>query len=303
MKYHSILSFCGLALAVSPMSAAIIATDQFLTDGSNYTVDTTIVGQSPDGPVPWQTTDAWTGTASDPARDAQVTTGSLGYGSLVTGGGKLDTFRNTDFNGAQDYTRNDSNPITSSTWTEVYFSVLVNVDGATIDNSDFFSFSWDHRVSGARQFGFSLDGSTGNEILANQGNLVNVGNRNGVATGLTLGAGDNLLLFRVTEKTSGGQDEFELWLNPNLASVGAADYSTTISNGLVVNNANYGFENIGIDALLPTDGTGVNSVLIDEFRLGTELVDVLPVPEPSSALLLLLGAVALLARRRVRALA
>jgi|GEM_PF-1318034 len=267
---------------ISTVSATSIANDSFLIDGSNYTADATINGVSPDTTAPFATTDAWATDAVSGDVNFTARNGSLGYSttgeSLNTSGGNLDVFRTTGASGNKNGGRAAASPITSSPWTEVYFSVVVNVDNATLTGAESFTFNWDHDLSGARRFGFALQGS--NDIITFQGES---GGLADVDSGLSLAAGNNLLVFRVTDKTSGGLDEFELWLNPtDLSAEGAADYSVTIGSGLVVGNAGFGFDRLNISQNF--DGAG-DSVLIDEFRMGTTWADAVPftaIPEPGT---------------------
>jgi len=204
---------------------------------------------------------------------------SLSYGSLVTSGGSGRAFRSSgNVGNSKSASLDSTTDFTNYGGDELWWSLVVNVDGFNPGGGESFVFTWDHQVSGGdRRFGFELDDST--EIIA----IHNSGPSN---TGVNFGAGNNLLVFRMTDSTVGANgDEIEMWLNPALGGApGTADFTTSGNfYGLVSGNNSYGFDGVS----LSYDFSNDDAILIDEFRMGETFSDVAPIPEPASLLLLL----------------
>lgn len=106
------------------------------------------------------------------------------------------------------------------------------------------------------------------------------------------------MVFNLNRDSSSSYD-IEGWIYSGGTIPGSAP---TAETGFSVLNtaagSGSGILGLGIRQLYNADNATPNPFLVDEFRLGTEFADVLPIPEPSAALFGSLGVIALLRRRR-----
>jgi len=110
----------------------------------------------------------------------------------------------------------------------------------------------------------------------------------------TLNGGDtHLLLFKLTiDRTAGADDTVDLWADPTATSEGALGTPTASVTANLLDGSG--------DQLSQFDFTGSNDYLLDEFAIGETFADVV-IPEPASVVLVGLGGVLLLSRRRAAA--
>lgn len=94
----------------------------------------------------------------------------------------------------------------------------------------------------------------------------------------------NLIVYKYGFDSAANSDTFEVWLNP-LTAGDTAD--------ITLSGANLALNNIEIREVL-----GNVALSLDEIRLGTEFTDVVPIPEPASAAMLVAATGLLLLRRR-----
>lgn len=101
------------------------------------------------------------------------------------------------------------------------------------------------------------------------------------------------LVGRLSTDGSGGAageiDRVELWVNPTSLSLGTASATADDAMGLTI-------ADLDVFSSRMVNFAGTDQVLIDELRIGTDIASV--VPEPSAGMLVLLGGLFLLARRR-----
>lgn len=201
---------------------------------------------------------------------------SLTYPGLVTSGNRMSTESLGAIGGL---VRSFPQPFGTTNQT-VYFSFLMQPTG-TLHGGAFNGFC-----------GLYLNAATGNDIYAGKPGGGSIGsyvieNRGGsgqVASNVATEIGKTALLVVKAELT-GGADRFTLYVNPTPGGPEPAA-------GLVRTGTDVG----GITGIT-LYSTGAYS--LDEIRVGQTFADVTPTPEPTTAMLLALGAAAL-GRRRSR---
>lgn len=271
----------GFLTGTTRTHAALLAYDGFGYSAGN------VNGQN--GGTGWST--AWASSTS-PAF-ANVVTGTplsytggtisvTGSGSAlsITGGG--DGALNRPFVGA-------------NTGNEVYFSFLFQAVAGS--GNEFFHFylsdDADRNNSGGIGDFYTAanDASFGGRINNGTTDTTSVSN-----VSLAYGTGTTYFLVgRIsTDGSSGGtadiMDRVELWINPTSVSLGTPDAVVNASTGLTIADLDF-FSSRTVNF------ADSDQILIDELRIGT-FTSVLPVPEPSAGLLLLLGGWSLFALRR-----
>ncbi|HYG24660.1 MAG TPA: PEP-CTERM sorting domain-containing protein [Verrucomicrobiae bacterium] len=294
MKQTRILDGIGRALALAclaagvlPAQAALLSSESFNVGAGGYTTGD-VAGQA--------STDAFYSGGwfkGDPTHDVQIVGTGLSYNGLLSSGGALAT-------GAVGRGgRNLATPWDNNTVGTYYISFLANFGvGGT-----------HHRVVEAWNAP-SLAGADGTRSLQ-----LGYSTFTGLGTTLSLSINNG----------SDGVDESDFDNNVELAADGTThlfvlryDLANTAGGDTVygyMDPADLSFEpgsaNVlmtGFDFGLAAFGSVVNFVFdgtptgtIDEIRFGDTWNDVLPVPEPSSLALLVLGGVGLVAARRKQA--
>jgi hypothetical protein len=301
---------CALSMTVfASASLAQITLNGMVAEESfaGY-ADGVLDGQDTNSTIGFGGTETWGGTASVTARGYNAAaTGGLTYQQLINSGGKAEAYRTTTFNDAStslNWTITPTSPINNITNTELYYSFLINADDYTLRSGDTAS----HGVTVSFRHGDSSNnigvffGGTSGELGINYrvtgGNSIQM-------TGLSLQPGTNLVVLGVNAHSANPNATYSLWLNPDLstnisdtAAIGAGDYDLSTDFGVVTGNSSFGFHGWSLHQRL----NGVQSVEIDELRLGTSFADVAPVPEPSTYAAIF-GAVFLalvIVRRRIR---
>lgn len=276
----------------SSLSASLIAYESFDGISDNLLEDqatTSTIGYA--GGETWSTSPSF----SNPSFNG-VTTG-LTYSGLQTSGGSAEGFRTSNFANSIISTSLAPTTPTTNTPDALYFSFLLNADGYTAraddDADDGFEATFSH--SGSRKLGVGFGGASGgNESTAKT--LYVIGASGTSPTDQVLQSGTNLVLLGISRPGGSGDNTYNLWLNPDVNNPGAAGWSGTQSFGLVVNSGNFGFYgfNMAHELNFP------QSVLADEFRVGTDLNSVMLIPEPSSYVLIMLSGLAFLVVIRPR---
>lgn len=294
------VALAALALAAAPAMAALVVYESF-----NYTAGTT--NPDPDGGVNSGNGLPYTNVGGNPSgtstglrnswsSDATVASGSLAYSGIPTSDNSLFLVGGKQYNPSQVYLyrnmttdpfqayRGESTNGFGADGQTVWGSMLLQMGG--IGSSDRFALylmGFDegtyNRITiatyGGSNWGVALqDGSANNA----PGSSVTVNSPVAPTTNVTL------LVWK--HEFGSGVETFSLWFNPNLSSLGTANY--VLNTGREV-----GFGGIGWDT---RNGAGST---IDEIRIGTEMVDV--IPEPSTIGLSFLGVFAARFLRRRRA--
>lgn len=184
-----------------------------------------------------------------------------------------------------------------------YFSLLMSKNNDTIR-----TINWAFFNAGSERFAIGQIGATAGNSGGNITMLMNNSNPGGLLTPsspIAMGIGQTHLLIGRIDWNASGNETVTLWVDPgNVTSEGAAGSAYLSTSG---------FELTALTAVRPFVGNSASvggntvpgaSANFDEFRLGGtwESVTSLVVPEPTSAVLLGLGAASVLAfgRRRNR---
>ncbi len=287
-KLHQLIS--GAALAVSlviPAQASLLTIESF-----DYTAGANISGQSggsgwrsPSNPT-W-TTNGTTGTVASPG--LQYTDANADYSAFLAVGNtaSLSNERNIRFLDID----------TGGVYDNAGLRGAGNYIGGTgVDGDLWGSFMFtasDYSASGAYTL-FNLFTTAGGDGLAIRQSSAGSNFQLTNATATVIGTGSialgslsttapNLIVYKYGFDSAANSDTFEVWLNPETAG-DAAD--------ITLSGANLALNNIEIREVL-----GNVALSLDEIRLGTEFTDVVPIPEPTSAALVL-GGLSLLALRR-----
>lgn len=277
-KKIAAMTMASLGLAVASQSrAAIIAYDGF----ESYTTGAALVGQGSGG-TGWPTD--WAGLTNP-----QVSSASLTYSSGTVshnGGSKAMGVTNTNNNSLL------SRSFAAQTGT-VYFSFLVRVPtNADWTGNEFFQFfvSDDTDNSNSGAIGDMNTGGSGFQARVTSNGTTNTTGSNSVynlnQTYLLVGK------FSKSGVNASNYDTMDLFVNPTSLTEPVTPTSTTGSNSLISSVTHFGLRTLNI-----TDG---DSFLFDEVRVGSSFASVV-VPEPGSCVLLGLGTLSLLLRRRRQA--
>ena len=106
---------------------------------------------------------------------------------------------------------------------------------------------------------------------------------------------DTIFIVGSYEFVSGtGNDVSRIWINPSSTNFGALSAPTATIT------ATGGTDLTGVGGFLLRGASGSPSGAMDELRIGTGWADVTPVPEPSSTVLMVLGAAGLIGIRAMR---
>lgn len=275
----------ALCIAVAGVShaahAAVLASESFLTGANPSAGEYTAGAINAQNPTVSGFTGTWSGTSS-----TQPTVSLTGLadsdpnylapsgGSLVSGAQQR-VIRGFDTNLTNTFAGNST----------VYMSILANFSGGLgAWNYAAFEVGSNGGADASKALAIGIDSTVASNFM------YQVNNGSKVSLGVTSNAATHLFLMRFDMSTTAVSDSLRMWVDPDLSGGPGSDPSGGVSvtglNLVTINNFRIG------------SGAGGNS--FDEIRFGTTLADVGVVPEPSSALLGGLGAMALLRRRRQR---
>ncbi|HYE18268.1 MAG TPA: hypothetical protein VEA69_07475 [Tepidisphaeraceae bacterium] len=265
------------------VSADTIATDSFDYSG-------TMNGKN-GGSGAWN--GAWVSAITPPQAAVPVTPLSLTVGSTVISGG--DSAVRIDSQNAVDLM---VRPIQTQNST-LYFSFLLRYEGSSwaggTSTPDFLAVWFDDsatsvgntsRSTATPNLGLIDNDSTSNDFFARDGT-------NFIRTGGALVANQTYLIAGALGKTgalTSAYNTLQLWVWKDGASFSPAPITIATN---VVNITHIGVRTANLDA-------GADTIWIDEFKLGTQLSDVAPVPLPAPALAVaaILGGIGLARRKR-----
>jgi hypothetical protein len=178
---------------------------------------------------------------------------------------------------------------------DVWFSFTLLVD-SSVNNSRYWFWVSDTTDINTGITGAIADNNTGSKVL--QADVRNItASNSATATGFE----EDSVLFLVGRLSKDGPatnlnayDRMELWVNPTSLTLGAA---SATANGTTAYSFTEGVANFGLTTL-----STAADLQWDNLRVGTSQADVvnnyLVIPEPSAGLLLGLGAMGLVLRRR-----
>jgi len=269
------------ALLSAPLGhAAVTAYDPFLIGATPASGQYTVGNLQPQGPTVTGFTGTW---INDTGPDVSAT--GLSYtnpsGSLVTSGGSISTGDGGRVG------RVLSAPVTDSSNTTLYMSVLLQL--ASVSNN--------YKSFELHNLGFN-DGSNRTLQLGQASDFINGTTNYGIRLfsndliRLDLGAANttvNLFVIKFVLSTANNGDSITVFRNP---AMGGAEPGT---NSGVLSGFNMTFDRT---SLARFQGVNAESIAADEIRFGDSFADVTPIPEPSSALLLVTAVLGLAIRRR-----
>ncbi|MGE9271244.1 MAG: PEP-CTERM sorting domain-containing protein [Verrucomicrobiales bacterium] len=291
-----VISSLSLLLTSSSLYSAAI-----VYEGFDYTSGTDIPGQ---GAVVDGWSGAWTETTSSSSPVVWETVSGLSFGALeVTGGAAQRTSRTGNAAMTRSISASSQAALTGDD-TTIWFSVLMAPTGG--DGNGFALNTYATLVFGNA----ALTGGSGNSAApitvggdalgvsfasaggADFANMTvqGVTYRDGVAVqagSCLVGEGTSLIVGKIDWAANGSDDTLTLY---NILDPTAALPASFVSMSVDFDQSDFNVISVGDS----------QTSVFDEIRLGSELADVLPVPEPSSLTLLALSSVALLRRRAIR---
>lgn len=223
---------------------------------------------------------------------ATVTASSLAYGSLATSGGSANlsggnfaVFRNLAASGG-------------GAGSDLWISFLIASPSSNVGvslfngagNEQFFA-GRNNTAPTSNNFGAQFYAGTGRPLVTQpdpQVGSVSTPFNPVVGTATT-----HMYVLQIDQ--TGPSPVYRGWLDPDMATLGTGSAPTATSTFTI----NTGTQAFNYDRVrLGIFSGGGSSATFDELRLGTTWADVSPIPEPSSLLLLSVGALGLLRRRR-----
>ena len=270
------LSLAAALAWTSTVSAALIAEDSF-----DYSVN----GLAGNGSAGDGWAGGWTG-------DGSVTSPGFDYtdsnsAQLITAGNKA-TLEGPDSGHARGFrtlASTQSPAVDQPLWIG---AIMQRHDNSPDDNDRAFSLAFlDNNDNVLFHFGQNNDDNRW-WILSKGDPDLNDDHVEGYAEG-TSTLDKSFLVVRLS--TDGNDETLDLFVNPDL------DTAPTGSGDITISDSIPAFLKVRLWAGGGDIGTAAATADFDELRIGTIFGDVAPIPEPASALLLALGAVALLKRR------
>jgi len=254
----------GILTASTAAKAALIAYDGFETATGGLSGQAGGTG--------------WSGTQSSWAAVSgiNVVANPLSYsnGSVVVNGGS----NVAEITGAVDSTSAASRSFDAQFGT-VYFSFLFRSNAGTVDGNDFVHFMMNNDSVNTNSAGIGKITTSSTFFGAR------IGGGNGGDTtdsAATFAAATTYFLVGKVSKTSGGNfNRVELFVNPS-SDIEPGSPSVT-DNGDSLNTS------IPFFSLRTTNLDADDRYQFDELRVGTTFADVVPIPEPSTWMLLILG--------------
>jgi len=299
MKNPTLLTAAIAAISLASLGSA--SATLLTYEGFDYTASANVTGltggsgwRTPVATYPWTTT----GTTGTVAASGLTYTGiNLGYTAFApTGlagnyGGALQNQRllAIDANGVYDTAglRGAGNFIGGSTVTNTLWgSFLVGASVWGTGSGPQMVVNLGSTAGTGTQASIRQTGP-GSAISLTDGSGNSIGAMDTIATSSLSTTNPNLIVFRY-EFNGASNDTMSVWLNPTSAA-DIASISTTTQANFVLNNPVFRSVNAN------------GSLVFDEIRFGTTFADVVPIPEPSTAVMLLGGVGALLFRRHRRA--
>ncbi|MDQ8190528.1 PEP-CTERM sorting domain-containing protein [Roseibacillus persicicus] len=209
-----------------------------------------------------------------------VASDSLSYGALQTTGGAAMGVRS----GSSVAMFRDFGSTIGGSGSNVWMSFLIDVEGNTAGFS-LYNGGSEATFSGGINSGYS------HRLYNGGGDPMSSAISNSPAA--TIAPGAHLMVAQFD--MSGGTPTFNLWVDPDVASLGtgAAPVGGTFSS-VTSGTQNFSFDSIRI-GMFSSDQT----MVLDELRIGESWADVSPIPEPSTVLLVGLAGVGLARRKRV----
>lgn len=267
------------ALLSAPLGhAAVTAYDPFLIGATPASGEYNVGNLQNQGPTVTGFTGTWLNNTG-PQVSATGLSYSNGSGSLVTSGGSIATGDGGRVG------RLLSAPVTDSSDTTLYMSVLLQLGTVTTDYKSFelHNLGFDdtnHRTLQLGQANDFINGATnyGIRLFGNDNLRLDLGAANTTV---------NLFVIKFVLSTADNGDSITVFRNP---AMGGAEPGT---NSGVLSNFNMTFDRTSLARF-----NDFSVIAADEIRFGDSFADVTPIPEPSSALLLVTAVLGLAIRRR-----
>lgn len=173
---------------------------------------------------------------------------------------------------------------------DLYISFLIRHENG-IGNDDFYNFQVTNGLTGntAAAMGVGIRNAGGSPFFARVGS-----SSSGQTTNATTNAAINttyLLVAKFSKDGSANYNRVDLFINPSSTAEPGMASATATSNVT-------GLTSLSTFTVRNFQPEANDTLFFDELRIGTSFADVLPVPEPSSAMLLLFSATAFVFRRR-----
>ncbi len=268
---------------VAPLSAAVVYAD--FNDNTTGALGNFSAGAGQGGGSGFLAGDVWanTGSISIIAGDLSAPSGT---NYAITQGSPTAQSVQGNFASARHTTR--ATATTMGTSSDIWFSFLLNQP--TTNSRGGITFNQNTSAPGNPRII-----ATGTEVRLGLGATLN-------ATGVTIGLNTTALILGQLIIDSAGNETFNVWADPDvsggISGLGAPD--TTLTEN--ANSLNSGVTRVGVQSYASDSQGGIFDALIlsDDSNSAQAFADVtgVLVPEPSSALLTLLGGIALLRRRR-----
>jgi hypothetical protein len=284
MSLRATSAFLATVLLRAPVWAAPVATEDFSYAPGELTGQAGGTGFS----------GAWTAAAGptqvvDPGAPLSY---AVPGGGLVDGGNRALLIEGTS-NGDNILFRSLASPVASN---EIYVGFLFQLRSGSVGDNDFAVFWHDNAATGSHTSAPNL-GLKGNEGVgggATHDFVARIDLAGASAYSIDVAVGQTYYVVGRLYKSAPGAanpfDLFALWIDP-----AAVDPTPDATGSHTAGLASFGM--LGMrSANLDSD----DDILVDALRYGTTWLDVVPVPEPETALLVALGLAALSIRRSSR---
>jgi len=270
----------AITLPATWAQAVIIANDNFSYSAGD------LHGQN--GGTGWS--DAWDADAS--STETVVSTG-LSYG--ITGGGTVGGDGSGALQiGAGGFGELAFRLLPSQSGNAVFFRALVKLSAGTFETSgspDALLFWFDNAIAGGTHstnipnIGLLSDSNNDYAVRLNSSTVARLGGHVDNDMHLIVGK-----LYKTAPGPTGYYNRFSMWLDPLAGDEAAPDATATTTSNYLQNFQYLGIRSNSLD-------TG-DAFIIDEILLADSFSDVVPLPEPATLAMMLLGGLATIRRRR-----